>query len=256
VPAPRRPTTSKRTAAGARRRDAAEGEPCLLVLADEPLQMQALRCLLERAARVDTTAAASLSDVPDLVRRTGARVVVWLTEAVDREGLTEVAEIRRCNTDVGFCILARRVDPVGLGELLAAAPGSVAVLLRDTAPDVRDLLVAVRQVARGQVVMGGRVMEEVLSVPLDGDDRLANLSGREREVLELLASGLRNREIARRLARSEKLVEKHVQHVFAKLGLDPVRRAQIDRRVTAARIYLSAAQTGDDERPPEGRSES
>jgi DNA-binding CsgD family transcriptional regulator len=75
----------------------------------------------------------------------------------------------------------------------------------------------------------------------DSHVQLDRLSPAEREVLMLLADGLRNREIARRLWKSEKTIEKHVGNVFHKLDLDRTTHPGIDRRVSAARIYLSAS---------------
>jgi DNA-binding CsgD family transcriptional regulator len=73
------------------------------------------------------------------------------------------------------------------------------------------------------------------------DHRLEKLTACEREVLELIAEGLRNPAIARRLWKSEKAIEKTVARVFGKLGLDATLMPDVDRRVTAACIYLSTS---------------
>jgi DNA-binding NarL/FixJ family response regulator len=67
-------------------------------------------------------------------------------------------------------------------------------------------------------------------------DPVADLTPREREVLALLAEGLSNRAVCRRLVISPKTLERHVQNVFMKLGLPP---SQDDhRRVRAVLVYL------------------
>src|SRR5262249_37889232 len=81
---------------------------------------------------------------------------------------------------------------------------------------------AVLAVARGEpriaAAMAGRMLAELGGrSPDTPDDPLASLSEREREVLTLLAEGLRNREIAERLRINEATVKTHVRHVLEKL---------------------------------------
>jgi DNA-binding NarL/FixJ family response regulator len=82
------------------------------------------------------------------------------------------------------------------------------------------------------------VLEEVLHGPRNADDPLAALTTTEREILDLVAAGLNNRTIAARLFRSQKAVERHVGHIFVKLGLRHESSTDLDRRVSAARIFL------------------
>ena len=69
-----------------------------------------------------------------------------------------------------------------------------------------------------------------------GLSRSSSLSGREREVLALMAEGLGNAAVAERLFVTEGAVHKHIRSIFAKLDLAPSDRA--DRRVTAVLRYL------------------
>jgi DNA-binding NarL/FixJ family response regulator len=70
------------------------------------------------------------------------------------------------------------------------------------------------------------------------DDPLAELTPREREVLELMAEGLSNRAITERLVVSERAVERHVTSIFSKLGLAAT--GQDHRRVLAVLTYLKS----------------
>jgi DNA-binding NarL/FixJ family response regulator len=70
---------------------------------------------------------------------------------------------------------------------------------------------------------------------------LGSLSASEREVLLLMADGLRNREIGRRLCKSEKTIEKQIAKIFVKLDLHDT---SLDRRVLAIRILLSSQAPG------------
>jgi DNA-binding NarL/FixJ family response regulator len=103
--------------------------------------------------------------------------------------------------------------------------------------DTEDVLRAVESVARGDLVFGPSVAGRVLSYltqPLSARDPVMfpELSDREREILELLARGLSNTEIARRLVVSPKTVRNHVSNVFAKLQVSD--RAQAIERARRA----------------------
>jgi two-component system NarL family response regulator len=92
--------------------------------------------------------------------------------------------------------------------------GAAGYLLKDMPP--RELVDAVCEAGRGEPriapAMAGRILDE-----MKDDDPLGSLTDREREVLALLADGLRNREIAERLVISEPTVKTHVRHVLEKL---------------------------------------
>jgi DNA-binding NarL/FixJ family response regulator len=89
---------------------------------------------------------------------------------------------------------------------------------------------------------GGSVLDpEVVATMLGrrrGDDPIAQLSKREREVLALMAEGRSNRAIAEQLVVTERAVEKHVTNIFSKLDLAPAPEAH--RRVLAVLAYLQA----------------
>ena len=98
-----------------------------------------------------------------------------------------------------------------------------------------DLVAAVRQVARGQSLLDPAITTQVLERLRRGneeDERLAHLTPQERNILELIAEGLTNRQIAERVHLAEKTVKNYVSNLLAKLGME--RRTQA--AVYAARL--------------------
>jgi DNA-binding NarL/FixJ family response regulator len=97
--------------------------------------------------------------------------------------------------------------------------GAAGYLTKDMPP--AELIEAVLAVARGEPriapAMASRMLVDLGRPPAAEPDPLDTLSGRERDVLELLAEGLRNREIAERLVIGEATVKTHVRHVLEKL---------------------------------------
>ncbi len=101
--------------------------------------------------------------------------------------------------------------------------GAKGYLLKDSPPE--DLAMAIRAVSKGHTYMGTGLLEKMLhkSSPSTATTpvpvQLAELSTREREVLDLIAQGSSNREIATTLYISEKTVKNHVTNILSKLNL-------------------------------------
>jgi DNA-binding NarL/FixJ family response regulator len=108
-------------------------------------------------------------------------------------------------------------------------------LLKDRVAEIERLGEAVRRVAAGGSVLDPEVIAQMLG-RRRGDDPLDTLTGRERQVLELMAEGRPNRAIAGELFVSERAVERHVTSIFSKLGLPT--SEQDHRRVLAVLAYL------------------
>ena len=113
----------------------------------------------------------------------------------------------------------------GLDELVVAAlrAGASGFILKESPPE--EIIEAVRVVARGDALIAPQVTRAVLDelhrhpARLELQAKLEALTPREREVLELLARGLSNAEIAAELVVGEGTVKTHVAHVLAKLGV-------------------------------------
>lgn len=151
------------------------------------------------------------------------------------DGLRAAVELRAHHPSVKVLVLSQYVEPGLAMKLLADSAEGVGYLLKDRISDVRDFLSAVEQVAAGGAVLDPVVVSTLLS-GRRRDDPLAELTPREREVLELMAGGSSNQGIADRLVITVRAVEKYVSSIFTKLGL-PASRSE-SRRVLAVLLFL------------------
>jgi DNA-binding NarL/FixJ family response regulator len=153
------------------------------------------------------------------------------------EGARVARELKDAHPDVGVLVLSQHVETVHAVSLVAL--GGFGYLLKDRVLDVGEFLATAERVARGGSALDPQVVARLVS-PYDEQSPLAQLSAREREVLELVATGLTNTGIARRLYLSERTVEAHVRHVLMKLDLPEGEDGH--RRVLAVLTHLEATQ--------------
>jgi DNA-binding NarL/FixJ family response regulator len=152
------------------------------------------------------------------------------------EGIRAARWIRDAHPDVGVLLLSQHVQAKGAVGLVSQ--GGFGYLLKDRVLAVSDFLEAAERVARGGSALDPKVVASLLGG--ESSDALAVLTEREREVLSLMAEGLTNSAIARRLVLTERTVEGHVRSVLMKLDLPTDHGAH--RRVLAVIAYLRAAE--------------
>ena len=151
---------------------------------------------------------------------------LWMPEL---SGIEVCAEIRSRHEDVQVLILTVSEQEPDL--LAALRVGAAGYLLKDMPPS--ELVEAVLGAGAGEPRIPASMASRVLSeVDGGGLGLIEDLSPREREVLELMAEGLRNREIAERLFLSEATVKTHVRHLLDKLRL----RNRAEAAAFAARV--------------------
>ena len=151
------------------------------------------------------------------------------------EGLRAALEIRSANPAVGVLVLSQYVE-LGLAmKLLADSADGVGYLLKDRISDVKEFVAAVQRVAAGGSVVDPIIVSTLLSRRRD-DDPLAQLTPREREVLDLMAQGNSNQGIADKLVITLRAVEKYVSSIFTKLRLPST--GTESRRVLAVLLFL------------------
>jgi DNA-binding NarL/FixJ family response regulator len=164
-----------------------------------------------------------------------AIVDIRLPPTHNDEGLRAALELRANHPSVGVLVLSQYVE-VGLAlKLLADSADGVGYLLKDRIGDVDEFVAAVRRVAEGGSALDPIIVSTLLARQRP-DDPIAQLTPREREVLELMASGSSNQGIADRLVITVRAVEKYVSSIFSKLGLPST--GSESRRVLAVLLYL------------------
>lgn len=222
-----------------------------LVLADDSaLLREGLAGLLERQGytivaqastanalveRVDALATAG--ELPD-----GVITDVRMPPTMTNDGLTAALDLKARHPKLAIMVLSQYVSPAYAQQLFALdnplGSGGSGYLLKDRVSEVADFLRHLRVILGGGVVIDPEVARSMMRATKSG---LGTLTARELEVLELMARGLANKEIAGELFVSGAAVAKHVSSIFLKLGLDP---SEENRRVRAILAYL-----GDRARP-------
>ena len=151
------------------------------------------------------------------------------------EGLRAALDIRDRHPSIGVLVLSQHVQ-LGLAmKLLADSADGVGYLLKDRIAHVDEFVAAVRRVGEGGSALDPVIVSTLVS-RRRSDNPLATLTPREREVLELMATGSSNQGIADKLVISLRAVEKYVSSIFGKLGLPST--GSESRRVLAVLTFL------------------
>ena len=149
----------------------------------------------------------------------------------DGNGVEVCREVRSRDPAIQCLILTSFADDEALFDaIMGGAAGYLLKQIKGT-----DLVDAVRRVASGQSLLDpsvtARVLERLRRGP-EEDERLARLTEQERRILDLIAEGLTNRQIAQRIFLAEKTVKNYVSNLLAKMGMS---------RRTEAAVYAARA---------------
>ncbi len=159
----------------------------------------------------------------------------------DGDGVQVCREVRSRYPEVHCLMLTSFADDEALFDaIMAGASGFVLKQVKS-----EEIIDAVRRVARGESLLDpavtGRVLDRLRKGPQQ-DERLANLSPQERNILELIADGLTNRQIGERIHLAEKTVKNYVSNLLTKLGME---------RRTQAAVYAARLSEHRGDRPSE-----
>lgn len=151
------------------------------------------------------------------------------------DGLVAAAEVRRRFPMVAILVLSQYLETSYAIRLLREAPDRVGYLLKDRVMDIATVVDSLRRLTEGETVIDPTIVTRILGKQRVGS-LLAQLTPREAEVLALLAEGLSNQAIARRLHVNARTIETHTTQIFQKFGLEQSPDAH--RRVLAVLTYL------------------
>ena len=193
----------------------------VLIVEDDALMRAGLRGVLDAAPGIEVVGEAS--DGRDAAHRTGVfrpDVILMDIRMADVDGIAATREVLAAFPDVRVVVLTTfEHDDYLFGALEAGASG---FLLKRSRPE--ELVAAIHTVAGGDSLLSPAVTNRVIAraarQPATADDDAVNdLTPRERQVLELVAGGLSNAEIADKLVIEESTVKTHTKRILAKLGL-------------------------------------
>lgn len=164
------------------------------------------------------------------------------------EGIRAALQIRSERPETGVVVLSQYAEPAYALELLADGSEGLAYLLKERVGDPGQLVAALEAVTSGGSMIDPRVVDALVTAraarPASPLDRL---SPREREVLAEIAQGKNNAAVAASLVLSPRAVEKHINSLFAKLGLGE--EPDVHRRVKAVLMHLAEKDPGGSSRP-------
>jgi serine/threonine-protein kinase PknK len=211
-----------------------------VVLADDSaLFREGLVALLDASGVAVLAQTGEAAEIDRLVSETNPDALVVDVRMPPRqvdEGLRAARRVREEHPDVAVVVLSQHVDVVHALDLLGDPRGGIGYLLKDHVASIEELREALERVVAGDFVFDRDVVAELV-----GQRRhrgtLQALTPREREVLELMARGLSNGAIGRRLWITPGAVEKHVRGIFQKLDLPET--PDDNRRVLAVMRYLA-----------------
>ena len=215
--------------------------PLRLVLADDAaLIRQALAELLDRAGmHVMAQAGNALSLLraieehqPDV-----AIIDIRMPPTQTTEGIHAALQIRQQFPAVGILLLSTYTQIDEAIELFTSTASRVGYLLKDSVADLDELTAALTRISEGGTVFDPKLVAELLGRTARTDP-LDALTPRERQVLALMAEGQSNARIAKTIWVTNGAVEKHVKHIFRKLGIPAT--PDTHRRVLAVITFLDA----------------
>jgi DNA-binding NarL/FixJ family response regulator len=213
-----------------------------VALADDAVILrEGLSRLLQEAGFEVVGLAADGDALLELVERTRPDVAIIdirMPPTHTDEGLQAAKVIRERWPEIGILVLSQHVNARYALELLSAGTDGVGYLLKERVSDLQELSSSVNRVGQGGSVLDPAVVGELVGRRRPADDPLEHLTGRELEVLALMAEGRSNGAIAERLFITDHTVEKHVKNILGTLRLP--QSPDDHRRVLAVITYLNS----------------
>lgn len=188
----------------------------ILIVDDHSVVRQGLRMFLGSDPELEIVGEArDGAEAVSLARQLQPDVVLMDLLMPVMDGIAATAAIRREAPDVEVVALTSVLEDAAVIDAMRV--GAIGYLLKDT--DAHELCRAIKAAAAGQVQLSPQAAERLLREVRTPEKSEEPLTGRETDVLRLLAQGKSNKEIARALNITEQTVKTHVSHVLNKLGV-------------------------------------
>jgi len=184
----------------------------VLCVDDHPIMREGLEIIIERQTDMEIVGSASTGEEAlDVFRHSHPDVTLMDLRLPGITGLETIRAIRRLDAEARIVVLTMYQGDEDVYRALEA--GASACLFKDTLS--KDLIRVIREVCAGGSPLGPHVR-----ALLDQRARTPTLTAREVEIIELVAEGMRNREVAEQLHVSEETVGVHLRNIFAKLNVN------------------------------------
>jgi DNA-binding NarL/FixJ family response regulator len=193
-----------------------------MLVDDDDLMRAGLRSVLSSDESIEVIGEAGDGrEAVERIRELAPELVLMDIRMPHVDGISATREVLAATPDVKVVVLTTFEQDDYIFDALSA--GASGFLLKRTQPE--ELIAAIHTVAAGDSLLSPSVTRRVIDrmagqpTPVDTSRRLDELTPREREVLELMARGLSNREIAKRFVIEESTVKTHVKRILMKLRL-------------------------------------
>ena len=190
----------------------------VMIVDDHQVVRQGLRTFLELVDDIEVIGeAGDGAEAVEVARREQPDVVLMDLVMPVMDGITATRRLKELGIGARVIALTSFTDDDKVFPAIQA--GAASYLLKDVSPT--DLVAAIRAAHRGEARLHPDVTRKLMDAMRSErhEDACADLSGRELEVIRLVADGLSNRDIAGRLVISEKTVKTHLTHILGKLDL-------------------------------------
>jgi DNA-binding NarL/FixJ family response regulator len=215
-----------------------EGEAITVMLVDDhAIWRGGVRSMLEDTEFQVVGEASSGKEALEVAREIRPRLTLLDIRMAGGDGLDALQALKREHPQMAVVMLTTYDNPTYMAR--AVAGGAAGYLLKGV--EQEEMLSALRAVAEGETLLDPqelvRSLRGISDAAADSDELIEPLTGREQEVLRLLATGLSNRDIAALLFVAESTVKTHVEHILGKLGVSD----RVQAAVWAARHGLGPA---------------
>jgi DNA-binding NarL/FixJ family response regulator len=209
----------------------------VMLVDDHAIWRGGVRSMLEDTEFQVVGEAASGKEALEVARELRPQLTLLDIRMADGDGLDALQALKREHPQMAVVMLTTYDNPTYMAR--AVAGGAAGYLLKGV--EQEEMLAALRAVAGGETLLNPqelvRSLRGISEAAADSDELIEPLTGREQEVLRLLATGLSNRDIAAVLFVAESTVKTHVEHILGKLGVSD----RVQAAVWAARHGLGPA---------------